>query len=276
MRNGIGTIFRQLSHEAGPAPSLAFAAGSLLLIWEAAGRAFEIHPELLPTPTRILLEIWEQGSRLRAHGLISSWEILAGFLLAALLAPPAACILELLPVVRRVTAPVLSMLWPAPLLIAAPLVFVWFGYGVLPEIILAFLLCFLTITGGTIAGLRSLPPETFELLRTMGATRTQVLLKVRLPASLPSVFSALKSAVPLAIIGTTAGEFAQAEAGLGYVMLAAAFKMETPLVFAGLTVLGMIGLVLYCGVALLENLLTSWHVEMATPREYVAGKPSRS
>ncbi len=276
MRYKIGSIFSQTSKETRPVLSLLFPAGSLLLVWEAAGRIFEIRPEILPTPTRILLEIWEQWPRLQAHGLISGSEILAGLVLAAILGVPAACILELLPDVRRVTAPVLAMLEPAPLLIVAPLIFVWIGYGVLPEIVLACVLCVLVILAGTTAGLRSLPPEVFELLQTMGATRAQALIKVRFPASLPFVFRALKSAVPLAVVGTTAGEFAQAEKGLGQITLAAAFKMETPLVFAGLTVLGLIGLLLYCGIVLLENILIRWHVEMATPRAYVAVEPSRS
>ncbi len=276
MRYGIGTIFRQISHENQPASSLIFAAGSLLLIWEASGRAFDIHPELLPTPTRILLEIWEQGPQLRHHGFITGWEIFAGILLATLMAVPAACVLELLPAVRRVVAPILSVVGPAPLLIAAPLIFVWFGYGVLPEIILVFVLCSPIITGGMMAGLRSLPPDTIELLRTMGATQAQVLGKVRFPASLPTVFSSLRSAVPLAVVGATAGEFAQADVGLGHVMLAAAFKMETPLVFAGITVLGLIGLIFYCCIALLENLLIPGHVELAVAREYVASEPSGS
>ncbi len=256
------SILRRLLQQARPFSSTISTLGSLLLVWEAAGRVFEIKPAILPTPTRILLEIWDQGSKLRPHGLISAYEIAGGFLLAAICAIPAAYVIGLVPGIRRSAIPILSILRPAPLLIVAPLMFVWFGYGVRPEIFIAFVPCFVTITAGMTTGLRSIDPELKALLETMGASRTQMFLKLYLPATLPSLFEALRSAVPLAVVGATTGEFAQAEMGLGYLLLAGAFKMETPLVFAALTVLGAIGLVLYLAVALLEFLTIRWHVEM--------------
>jgi len=269
MGNRISAISNRLLRALRPHYSALSTAGSLLLVWEAAGRFFEIHPEILPTPSRILLEIWEQAPKLQAHGLSSAYAIFGGFSLAVGCSACVAGLIGLLPAVQRAVTPILTILRPAPLTIIAPLVFVWAGYGLRPEIWIAFLLSFVTIMMGAIRGFQSLPQELLQLLETMGASPSQVLLKARIPASLPSVFAALKLAVPLVVVGTTAGEFAQAETGIGYLMLASAFKMETPLVFAGLTVLGLLGLVMYGGITLLENILIPWHVEMARSGEYV-------
>ena len=248
--------------------SAVAAAGSILLVWEAAGRFFEFHPEILPTPSRILLEIWEQATKLQAHGLSSAYAIFGGFLIGVVCSAGVACLIGLSHTLQRVLTPILTILRPAPLTIAAPLVFVWAGYGLRPEIWIAVLLSFVTVTMGAVRGFRSLPQELLELLATMGASRRQVLLKARVPASLPSVFSALKLTVALVVVGTTACEFAQAETGIGYLMLSSAFKMETPLAFAALTVLGLLALLMYGGVTLLEHILIPWHVEMTRSGEY--------
>ena len=269
MANQANTISDRLLSKVRPRLSTIGAVGSLLLVWEAAGRFFEIHPEILPTPSRILLEFWMRAPELQAHGLRSAYAIYGGFFLAVGCSACAAVAMGLLPPVQRAATLILAILRPAPLTVIAPLVFVWVGYGLRPEIWIVFIVSFVTITTGVIRGFRSLPREVLELMETMGASPSQVLLKVRLPASLPMAFSALKLAVPLAVVGTTAAEFAQADMGLGYLMLAGAFKMETPLVFAGLVALGLVGLALYGGVTLLEYSLVRWHVEMTQSGEYV-------
>lgn len=244
-----------------PLASTLYGVVSIVLLWEAAGRVLQVHPQVLPTPSRILLEIWDQAPRLRAHGLISAFEIIGGFLLAVVCALPAAAIITMTPGARRAASPILALLRPAPLVIFAPVFFVWFGFGMRPEVLIAFTLCFFTLALGMITGLSSPSPEMLDLMKTMGANRTQLFTKVLVPASLPSTFRALKAAVPLAVVGATAGEFAQAETGLGYVTLAASFKLETPMVFAGLTILGLIGLVLYIGIMLLQAVVIPWYAE---------------
>jgi NitT/TauT family transport system permease protein len=268
MQKRISTTSSWLLDAIRPQYSAFAAAGSILLVWEAAGRFFEIHPEILPTPSRILLEIWEQAPKLQVHGLSSAYAIFGGFLIAVVCSAFVAALIGLSPAFQRVATPIFTILHPAPLTIAVPLIFVWAGYGLRPEIWIAFLLSFVTITMGAVRGFQSLPQETLELLVTMGASRSQVLLKARVPASLPSVFASLKLAVPLVAVGTTAGEFAQAETGIGYLLLSSAFKMETPLVFAALTVLGLLALLMYGGITLLERILIPWHVEMTRSGEY--------
>jgi NitT/TauT family transport system permease protein len=249
-----GSILKSLR----PMASWIFAAGSLILLWEASGRILEIRPEVLPTPARIAMEISSQAARLYAHTWISAAEITGGFLLALMVAIPLAVLLVMTPHGYRVSFPVMQALRQAPMILLVPVIFIWFGFGMKPEILIAFALSFMTIMIGIVSGLQSVPVPVEEILKMMGATDFQIMLKARVPASLPGVLSALKAAVPLCVVGVTAGEFAQAETGLGSLMLAAAFKRDTPMVFAAFTLLGLIGLSLYAIIAFLEHLLADW------------------
>ncbi len=244
-----------------PLASIIYTAVSLVLVWEAAGRILQFDPQVLPTPSRILLEMWDQAPRLRAHGFISACEITGGYLLAIVCAGPVATLISLIPGGTRASSPLVALLRPAPLVILTPLFFVWFGFGIRPEVLIAFVLSFFTLLWGMIAGLSSPSREIIDLTRMMGASRLQLYSKVLLPACLPSTFRALKAAVPMAVVGATAGEFAQAETGLGFVTLAASFKLETPMVFAGLALLGLIGLALYAVVVVLQAIFIPWHAE---------------
>jgi NitT/TauT family transport system permease protein len=237
-----------------PVYSKLFAAGSILLLWEAIGRMMELRPEVLPTPARILMEMSDQAEKLQSHSLISTAEILAGYLLAAALAFPAAFVLSMVPLAARAGYPVLRSLRQAPLVLLIPVFFLWFGFGLKPEILIVFSLCFIPMAAGAFEGLQSVPEPLKDTLRMMGASGNQILVKAGIPSGLPNAIAALKTAVPLAVVGATAGEFAQAEMGLGSLMLASAFKHDTPMVFAALTVAGLIGLGLYGLIVLLEHL----------------------
>ncbi len=254
MRHGLANPFK-------PLVTILYAGVSVLLVWEAAGRTLQLQPQILPTPSRIILEIWEQAPRLRPHSLITCCEIFGGYLLGVICAVPASIVITLTPGARRASWPLFQLLRPAPLVILTPVFFVWFGFGIRPEVLVVSTLCFVTLTFGMVSGLNSPSRDMLDLLKTMGATRIQNFTKVMLPASLPMTFTAMKAAVPLAVVGATAAEFAQAEMGLGYITLAASFKFETPLVFAGLTLLGLIGIALYAAVVSLQALLIPWHAE---------------
>ena len=118
----------------------------------------------------------------------------------------------------RFITPILLFSQTIPKIAIAPLFLVWFGFGVLPKILVAFLICFFPIVLDTAIGLRSVPPEMLDLVRSMGANRANILLKIRLPASLPYLFSGLKIAITLAVAGAIVGEFVGADKGLGYLL----------------------------------------------------------
>ena len=142
----------------------------------------------------------------------------------------------------------------------APLFLVWFGVGTLPKVLVAFLISFFPIVIDAAVGLRSMSSEMNDLARSMGATRWQVFARYRLPTSLPYLFSGLKVAATLAIAGAVVGEFVGADKGLGYLLLVTNSNLETPLMFATILALTIIGLVFFYAVEFLEKLLIPWHV----------------
>ncbi len=230
---------------------LVWTAG-VLVVWEAAGRILEFNPDILPTPSRILLEWIRESDRLQAHGIFTAAEVLGSFFLSLVLSLPVALALALSPPLHRIMLPVLSALSRAPLIAAAPLAFIWLGFGFRSILLLACLLSFLTLTLGFVRGLRSVSDDALDLMRLARAGPVRTFLQLRLPSSLPCAFGAMKAAIPLVVSAVAVGEFVDGEKGLGYLMLAAAFKLETSLVFAALGGIMLLGLLIYGLVVLAE------------------------
>ena len=136
---------------------------------------------------------------------------------------------------------------------------VWFGFGLLPKVMIAFLIAFFPIVIDTTVGLRSIDPAMLHLARSMEASELQIFWKVRLPNGLPSFFGGLKVAVTLALIGAVVGEFVGSSDGLGYVLISATGNIDTPLVFSTILLMSAIGIVLFGALELFERLATPWH-----------------
>ncbi|HYK88271.1 MAG TPA: ABC transporter permease [Acidobacteriota bacterium] len=242
---------------------LLIEAAVALLLWESAGWILEFRPSILPTPSRILLEIWRQFPLLQTSGQTTFEEITLGLLLAVLLAAPIAYLLAVVPKAHRYAAPLLQAMHRAPLLALAPVLFLWFTLGLLPKVLMVSLMAFFPATAGILRGLRSIPDEMRELLRIMQAGSMQVAVKLHIPGSLPGFLDGLKSAITMGISGAVVAEFVAADEGLGYLILSGISKMDAPFVFASLTVLTAIGLAFYVAVTLLERILIPWHNESA-------------
>ena len=234
--------------------AMFFVAGTLLA-WEVLSRAFELRPDILPAPSRIVLELWRAAPLLRMHGAVTCLEILEGLLLALVFALPAAVIIDGSPELSRIGAQAISFLKAAPLLIVMPLLIVWLGFGSLPKVLIVALLCFPPIAAGMLSGLRGVPQAMLDFLRTTNAGWFRSFWSVRLPMSLPALFSGLRTAASLAVAGAAAGEFVGAERGLGYVMIEGMVRMSTPLVFAALVSLAAVAVVLHVAIALLQSAL---------------------
>lgn len=230
-----------------------WVAGTLL-IWEVAGRILEFNPEVVPTPSRILFEWIQEYDGLRAHGIITGAEMLGSFFLSLALSIPTAAVLALVPALYNALVPAMSALKKAPLIAATPLAFIWLGFGFRSILLLACLLSFLTLTLGFVRGLRSVSDNALDLMRIADAGPLRTFFMLRLPSSLPRAFAAMKAVIPLIVSVVAVGEFVDGEAGLGYMMLAAAFKLETSLVLASFATLMLIGLLLYGAIALAEKL----------------------
>lgn len=229
-----------------------------ILAWEVIVHGLEIWSSAVPAPSRILLEIWRNASQLQRHAAATGLDSLAGLLLAMIAAFPLAALAVRSQGIQRIMTPVISVLQKIPLIALAPLVVIWFGFGLPPAAAISALLCFLPFFTCFRAGLNSIPPEVVEILQTMGASPFQVFGKVQLQACLPFASIAMRTSIPLALAGATVTEFVGSDVGLGYLMFNAGSKADSTLLFAALTVLILMDLASYGIVSLIERYWITW------------------
>jgi NitT/TauT family transport system permease protein len=231
-----------------------------LVIWQLGVVVSKAPAYLLPAPTEIARTFIDEFPRLLRHGWVTTYEMLLGYLLAVAIAVPLAIAITSSQRFDQFVMPTMLFFQVVPKVAIAPLFLVWFGVGVLPKVLVAFLISFFPIVIDSAVGLRSMSSEMLDLARSMGASRTQIFTRFRLPTSLPYLFSGLKVAATLAIAGAVVGEFVGADKGLGYLLLVTNSNMETSLMFATLVALTFIGLVFFYLVECLEAVLIPWHV----------------
>jgi NitT/TauT family transport system permease protein len=225
-----------------------------LAAWEVATRVFSIPAFLLPPPSKIVVSIAEHGSLLLKHGWVTTIEIVLGYLLSIVVGVPLALAIFMWPAFSRSVLPLLISSQAMPKVAVAPLLLVWFGFGLLPKVLIAFLIAFFPIVISTAVGLASIEQEKIHLARSMGLGAAATFFKIRLPSALPSVFGGLKISITLAVVGAVVGEFVGGDAGLGYLLMVANGSLDTPLLFAGIIALTVQGIVLYFLVELAERL----------------------
>ena len=231
-----------------------------LVIWQLGVVVSKAPAYLLPTPIEIARTFIDEFPRLLRHGWVTTYEMLLGYLLAVAIAVPLAIAITSSQRFDQFVMPTMLFFQVVPKVAIAPLFLVWFGVGALPKVLVAFLISFFPIVIDSAVGLRSMSSEMLDLARSMGASRTQIFTRFRLPTSLPYLFSGLKVAATLAIAGAVVGEFVGADKGLGYLLLVTNSNMETSLMFATLVALTFIGLVFFYLVECLEAVLIPWHV----------------
>ena len=231
-----------------------------LAIWQAGVMISKVPAYLLPAPTEIARTFIDELPRLLRHGWVTTYEMLLGYLLAVAVAIPLAIAITSSQRFDQFVMPTMLFFQVVPKVAVAPLFLVWFGVGVLPKVLVAFLISFFPIVIDAAVGLRSMSSEMNDLARSMGSSRIQIFTRFRLPTSLPYLFSGLKVAATLAIAGAVVGEFVGADKGLGYLLLVTNSNMETALMFATLVGLTLIGLLFFYSVEFLETLLIPWHV----------------
>ncbi len=237
------------------------AAAVFLTLWEAAVRLLDIKPYLLPAPTNIFQKLIGQWGTIWDYTLVTGYETVLGFLLSIAVGIPVGMAIFYIRPLERVIYPFLVASQTIPKVAIAPLLVIWFGFGLTPKVIVAFLIAFFPIVVDTVVGLKSTPPEMIYLVRSMGANRLQTFLKISLPNALPNIFGGLKVAITLAVVGAVVGEFIGADKGLGYLLVVANGYLDTPLVFAGILVLSLMGIFLFFVIELLERLLMPWRTE---------------
>lgn len=225
---------------------LVFAV--LLGLWQAGVWLSGVPHFLLPGPDRVAGVLLARWPELLDNALVTAAEILLGLLLGTLLGCLSALSIALLPPLRRWLLPLLVVSQAIPVFAVAPLLVLWFGYGLGPKIAMATLIIYFPVTAAFYDGLRRTEPGWLDLAQTMGGSRLAVLLRIRLPAALPALGSGLRVAAATAPIGAVVGEWVGSGAGLGRMMLDANGRMQTDVMFAALFVLAVLALAIYAAV----------------------------
>ncbi|MDN5843936.1 MAG: ABC transporter permease [Alcaligenaceae bacterium] len=232
----------------------------MLVLWDLAIRLFNIPPYLIPPPGKVVGQLIEQWPMLLQQSYFTTEATFWGFILSIVVGVPMAMVIAYSRTVESFVYPLLVFSQSIPKVAIAPLFVVWFGFGIMPKIVTAFLLGFFPIIVATVMGFKSVESDMLDLARSMGASRLQTFLKISLPQALPAMFSGLKVSVTLAVVGAVVGEFVGSNSGIGYVLQVANGNFDLPLMFAGLVLLSVIGVLLFAIVDLIERLMIPWHI----------------
>lgn len=233
---------------------------SLFLLWEFAVKLFGIKEYLLPPPSRIWTEFLKRWPIVFSAAWVTTQEILGGYLLAVVVSIPLAWAVVRWRFVEEAIYPVIVFLQIIPKIAIAPLFIIWFGFGFGPKLLIVFLLCFFPIVVASVAGFKSVDPDIMDFARTTGAGGLRMFLKIRLPQALPEIFTGLKVGAALSATAAVVAEFVASDRGLGYLLQQYNGNLETPMVFAIIVLLSVIGLAVYYVVELIERLVIPWHV----------------
>lgn len=228
--------------------------------WEAIVRLFAIPAIVIPTPTAIAGALWINlnTSRFYYHVGVTLWEILAGFLIGASVGLIIGIAIGQWKILEKTVYPYVVAFQTVPKVAIAPMIVIWFGYGIASKIVITALIAFFPVVVNCIVGMNAAPRQQIEMLRSFTATRWQIFSMVKLQTALPYIFAGLDVAVVLAVIGAIVGEFIGAQAGLGYLLLQRNFSMDTAGSFAILIVLSVIGIALHKAMDLLRRQIVFW------------------
>jgi NitT/TauT family transport system permease protein len=231
-------------------------------VWEAVVVVFGVREFLVPAPSKVFRQLVRPDVNWLYHFWVTAWETLAGFAVAAVFGVGIAYVIVHYPRLNQVLYPYVLLAQIVPKVAVAPLFFIWFGFGELPKVLVAFLVAFFPIIVDTVVGLHAADPDMLDFMRTLNASRYKTFMRVKLPAALPHIFGGFKVAITLAVIGAVIGEFVGAESGLGYMIIRAQSHFRTDQVFTSLFLLSVLGMVLFMAFSVMERLAIPWYARM--------------
>jgi NitT/TauT family transport system permease protein len=237
-----------------------FVFAVLFLLWEFAVHLFGIKEYLLPPPSKVWTEFLKRYTIVMPSAWVTLQEIIWGYLLAVVVSIPIALVVARSAFVEHAVYPVIVFLQIIPKIAIAPLFIIWFGFGFAPKILLVFLLSFFPIVVSSIAGFKSADREVMDFARTTGASDWRLFFKIELPQALPHIFTGLKVGAALAATAAVVAEFVASDKGLGYLLLQYNGNIDTPMVFATIVLLSLLGLAVYYVVEIVERLAIPWHI----------------
>lgn len=230
----------------------------LFLVWEAVCRGFAVPEYVLPTPSASFAAIWQFRDAIWMHAVQTLYTTVAGFAIAVAFGVLLGALVGASKTIYDALNPLLIGFNSVPKVAVVPILVMWFGIGTVPAILTAFLISFFPIVVNVATGLATLEPELRDVLRSLGATRRDILVKVGFPRALPFFFASLKIAITLAFVGSVLSETVASNKGIGYLMMAASSKFNVPLVFAGLLVIAAMGIAMYEVFNRIERRSTRW------------------
>lgn len=234
------------------------SVASAFLLWEIYVLISGISPQMLPAPSRVLTQIWLNRELLWANTLPTLQATFAGFALSLSVAFGLSIVLDFMPRIRRALFPIFVVSQTLPLVAIAPLVVLWFGFDLTPKVLLIALVTFFPMLVALVDGYASTDPEIEDLMRAMGANRTQIFRIARFPSAMPYFFAGLRISITYAVVAAIFAEYVGARAGLGIVILNAKNSFRPDLVLAAVVISSALTLVLFAVTALLQMIVLRW------------------
>lgn len=230
-----------------------------VIVWHLLATQTGLTAFILPSPRNVVEAGWETRQLLVEAVQLTMLATSLGLAIALILGVGLATAIDLSTFLRKALYPILVASQTVQILAIAPLLIIWFGFGLLPKVIVVVLVCFFPLAVNTADGLRSADPEHVSLLRSMGASNTQIWRMVRLPAALPSFFSGLRIAVTYSVVGATIGEWVGGSGGLGVYLLRSKNALATDQVFVAMLITTLLSIGLFGIVYLIERLMLPWY-----------------
>ncbi|MEM7798951.1 MAG: ABC transporter permease [Chloroflexota bacterium] len=234
----------------------------LLLLWEIIVRWRAVPAWILPPPTAIGRALIENRAILWPHIGQTMLEVVLGLSVAIVTGIGTAALLQFSPRIREALYPLLVTSQTIPIIALAPLLIIWFGFGIIPKVIVVTLFCYFPIAINTIDGFNSASPVHIDLIAALGGTPLQIWTKVRLPAALPFFFSGLRIAATYSVVGAVVGEWVGASQGLGIYLLRSGSAFKTDQVFGGIFIISLLSILVFSIVFLVERRMIPWYFDM--------------
>ena len=231
----------------------------LLITWEYIGTSGTIPEYLLPSPSKIFHRLIIDRNLLLKHAIVTLFEAVLGFIIASIAGLVIAVAIAQSKIIERTIYPYVVIAKVIPIVAIAPLLMLWFGFGLTPKIVISSLISFFPIVVNTVKGLKSTDPQMLRLMRSLSATPVQIFFKIRLPFALPYIFAAFKISIALSVIGAIMGELVGSDKGLGHIIMLSEAYLDAEMIFAAVVISSVLGVSLFFVMVLLERYALSWH-----------------
>lgn len=255
---------------AGEVASLALPAAAglsvVLAAWEGWVRLRDVKPYLVPAPSRVAERLYQDPSLFLTQGLRTLEGAMLGFALGASIAFLLATVMAQSRWLERSIFPLAILVKVTPMVAIAPLLTIWFGFGLMPKVFIAALIVFFPIMVNALVGFRSVNPNALALLQSLAASRTEIFLRLRVPSSLPYLFAAFRVSIPMSVIGAVVAEWFSGDRGLGALIYVANNNLDMATAFAGVFSLALLGVGLYLLTIYIERRVLFWHESVLDPR----------